>query len=281
MFQRFTKLIVTLGFVPALFISAAPMALADDVSTTGPNSSVTVTSNNSSTVTNNNNLSVTNTSTQTASSGSANVSNNTTGGNATSGNASNSNSTTTSLQITNLSSMPSNDTWSASTTGPNSPIHEYITNNTTVTNNNNVRVTNRNNQTASTGEAEVTDNTTGGNATSGNASNNNCTSTSISINNGPTASSHMPSACGNNEGGGQGGGSGSGSQTNSGGGQGQVLGASFTVASIAGGKGAAFATLPNTGVRDGINVWLLTSVLTIAASILYWSKVIAPRLKNI
>jgi hypothetical protein len=276
MLQRFTKFIIALGFVPALFIATAPGALAD-VTTTGPNSSVTVTDSSSATVTNNNNLSVTNTSTQTSYSGSANVSNNTTGGSATSGDASNSNSTSTSLQITNLSSMPSSDgSQTLSTTGPNSPIYADFSTHTTITNNNNVEVENHSYQRASTGSANVSNNTTGGNATSGNASNSNCTSTSISINNGG-GGGQVNNACGQ-PGGGQGGNNGGGSNNGSGG---QVLGASFTVASIAGGKGAAFATLPNTGLREGVNAWLLTSILTLAASILYWSKVIAPRLKNI
>jgi hypothetical protein len=52
-------------------------------------------------VNNDNNLSVSNTNYQTASSGNATVSENTTGGSATSGNSSNTNSTTVDFNVTN------------------------------------------------------------------------------------------------------------------------------------------------------------------------------------
>jgi cobalamin biosynthesis Mg chelatase CobN len=139
----------------------------------------------------------------------------------------------------------------ASTTGPNSGVTVNSSSSTTINNSNNVTVTNTSSQTATSGNATVSNNTTGGNATSGNASNSNTTSTS------------------------------GGGNPNQGGAGGQVLGASFTVASIAGGRGAAFSTLPNTGLRDGINAWLVATILTLAASVLYWNKVIAPRLKNV
>jgi hypothetical protein len=280
--QRIIKLLTTMAFVPALFIGTAPLALADGASTTGPNSGVTVNSSSSTTINNSNNVTVTNTSSQTATSGNATVSNNTTGGNATSGNASNSNTTSTSVSISNISSLPSGGGSSASTTGPNSPIVLDFHSSTHVTNNNYVSVTNDNYQRASTGNAKVSNNTTGGNATSGNASNSNCVSTSISISNGGAMASPAANACAKQSGG-EGGGSNGGSagNPNQGGAGGQVLGASFTVASIAGGRGAAFSTLPNTGLRDGINAWLVATILTLAASVLYWNKVIAPRLKNV
>ncbi|MBX4197158.1 hypothetical protein KW801_01210 [Candidatus Saccharibacteria bacterium] len=140
-------------------------------------------------------------------------------------------------------------------------------------------VTNTNYQIASTGNAKVSNNTTGGNATSGNASNSNCTSTSISINNSGSTASTTPSACAPS--GGQGGVGGTTGNQNQGGAGGQVLGASISLANIAGGRGAAFATLPNTGLHDGFNAWIVTAILTISASVLYWNKVIAPRLKNL
>jgi hypothetical protein len=92
----------------------------------------------------------------------------------------------------------------------------------------------------------------------------------------------MNNACGENGGGGGGNGGGGGQNGGSSGG-GQVLGANMTVASLSGGGGlgAAFATLPNTGLHEGVNNWLVISILTVAASIGYWSKVIAPRLNKI
>jgi hypothetical protein len=72
---------------------------------------------------------------------------------------------------------------SASTQGPNSGIYVNSSNNTNVRNDNDVSVTNSNHQTASTGDATVSNNTTGGNATSGDATNNNSTWTSVSISN--------------------------------------------------------------------------------------------------
>src|SRR6185312_14951164 len=123
-------------------------------------------------------------------------------------------------------------------------------------------------------------NTSGGNATSGDASASNSTCTSIQITNGGSGSVPSNNACNSGQGGGGGGGSNGGNGGQSGGG-GQVLGAS-TIASLSGGGlGAAFATLPNTGLREGVNNWLVISILTVAISIGYWSKAIATRLKNI
>jgi hypothetical protein len=167
-----------------------------------------------------------------------------------------------------------------STQGPNSGITTNTSSQTTVTNNNSVYVTNSNYQSASSGNATVSNNTTGGNATSGNASNSNSTCTSIQINNGGTAAAN--NACNNSQGGGQGGGGGT---TTSGGGQGsagQVLGASMTIASLAGGQGGVGgAQLPNTGLRDGLNPWVAVTILTLMASTIYWRVVISPRLSSL
>ena len=68
-------------------------------------------------------------------------------------------------------------TGSIGTTGPSSTnnINGTETSVMTVTNSNSAHVSNNNTQGASSGEAEVEDNTTGGNATSGGASNGNST----------------------------------------------------------------------------------------------------------
>jgi len=139
---------------------------------------------------------------------------------------------------------------------------------TSVTNNNNICVTNSNYQTATTGNADVKHNTTGGNATSGNATNNNNTSTSVSINNG-----------GGKGGGGQGEGQGGGSGSSSGGAGGQVLGASFTVASLTGGGTGGAAQLPNTGLREAASPWVAVTIFTLLASAAYWRLAISPKLK--
>jgi len=155
-----------------------------------------------------------------------------------------------------------------------------------VDNDNNVSVKNFNFQVAVSGDAKVKNNTSGGNASTGNASTSNSICTSIQITNGGSGGASNNNACsGGQNGGGQGSGGGNNGgtsgQNGGGAGAGQVLGAS-TIASLSGGGlGAGFATLPNTGLREGVNNWLVISILTIAASIGYWSKVIAPRLKNI
>jgi len=151
-----------------------------------------------------------------------------------------------------------------------------------VDNDNNVSVKNFNFQVAVSGDAKVKNNTSGGNASSGNASTSNSTCTSIQITNGGSGGASNNNPCSGQNGGGEGGGNTGGTTGQNGGGlgAGQVLGAN-TIASLSGGGfGAGFATLPNTGLREGVNNWLVISILTIAASIGYWSKVIAPRLKE-
>jgi hypothetical protein len=70
-----------------------------------------------------------------------------------------------------------------STAGPNSPIKVRASNTTTVTNDNNVWVSNHSSQHASSGDASVSNNTTGGDATSGDASNTNSSTITIDISN--------------------------------------------------------------------------------------------------
>lgn len=290
MLKRLSKLIVAAGFGLTTFFMAAPLAFADNtVSTTGTDSSNTINNQNYSsyTQTNTNSVTITNNSSQTSSSGDATVSGNTTGGSATSGNATNSNSTSTTVNITNISSLPSGGS-SGSNTISNTGADSYNTINAqnhssvSITNTNYVTVTNSNWQSASTGSASVKHNTTGGSATSGNAGNSNCTFTDVSINNGGMAPAAAANPCGAQNGGGQGGNGGNNGGTGNTTGQGgNVLGA-FTVASV-GGHGVVLgaAQLPNTGARDGISPWAIVTTFTLFASVAYWRLVISPRLKSL
>lgn len=272
MIQRIVRALTAVGFAASISVAAAPLAAADaTISTEGPNSGISTSSTNSTTVTNNNNVSVTNSNYQKASSGDATVSNNTTGGSATSGNATNNNETSTSVSISNIAMLPGGDMgdFELSTEGPNSPIHASRYNSSSVTNNNNVYVSNRNYQKASTGDAKVSHNTTGGSATSGNATNNNSTRTSVSINNGGHGGG---SGGGNNQGGNP--------STSTGGSSGgaQVLGTSLSVASIAGGSGGV-GQLPLTGLNEGLSPWVAVTILTLLSSAIYWRFAIVPKLK--
>ena len=145
----------------------------------------------------------------------------------------------------------------------------------TITNNNYVSIRNYTNQFASSGNANVSGNTTGGSATSGNASNSNETNTCVAINN-STSGIGRANCPPSDDGGGSGGSDGNGGPASNGGGGGQVLG--VTTASMVGGKGA-FSALPSTGMRDGINLWVLTSLLALIGGAIYWNKAIAPKLK--
>lgn len=86
------------------------------------------------------------------------------------------------------------DTTTITNTGPGSNNTANFVNNYNVveTNVNNVVASNLNNQTGATGNANVNDNTTGGNATSGSVNNVNSTSTAIAINNAGGSSTVTP-----------------------------------------------------------------------------------------
>ena len=161
------------------------MAGAQSLSTEGPDSPIRVHARNHQTWTNNNRVGLHNDNWQSAYSGDAKVKHNTTGGDATSGMASNDNSFDASIGITNSSGGGSEGGGGAnlSTTGPTSPIDVHARNTTTVTNDNNVWVSNHSSQHASTGDATVSHNTTGGDATSGDASNTSSSTVTIDISN--------------------------------------------------------------------------------------------------
>lgn len=194
--QKIAKM--TVAVASSLSIAAAGLAGvagASSIDTTGPHSwnNVKNSSSYDSDVKNNNTATVANTNDQDARTGRAGVSGNTTGGDATSGNASNSNDFSADLSVDNSScdcAAPvsgSGGEWGGeiSNTGPKSDnvIENKQDVKVRVTNNNNVVVSNTNDQSASSGDASVDCNTTGGNATSGDASNTNSSSVTLSINN--------------------------------------------------------------------------------------------------
>ncbi len=163
------------------------------ISNTGPNSNNAIQTNNNSnttTVTNTNNQGITNNVNGTATSGQATVSGNTTVGNATSGSAA---TNITAFNLTGSNVIGANDmlvfvnvlgTWvgmivnapagataaelggGITTNAPNGS-----NNNTTVNNTTNDQINNNITTSATSGNADVSNNTNGGNATSGNAKN--------------------------------------------------------------------------------------------------------------
>ena len=162
------------------------------ISHTGPYSSNKVLSifKNELELTNNNHVALMNDNAQSASSGSANVSENTTGGGAKTGSASTSNTTKVTLSLNN--SMPamggmggSGGSTTIKDTGPYSENKAlYLTKNSVeVTNNNDICIMNSNAQSATSGDANASDNTTAGSVSTGNASTTNYTSFNLSIQN--------------------------------------------------------------------------------------------------
>ncbi len=147
------------------------------------------------TTTNNNNVGVSNGNSQRAYTGDAKVKHNTTGGDATTGNAENTNEFTLDATIDNgsgacgclpsVNGSESGGDGNIGTTGPDSTNYVDSFNHVTLTttNNNNVSVSNTNTQKASSGDASVYGNTTGGNATSGDATNTNTAGVTLKISN--------------------------------------------------------------------------------------------------
>jgi hypothetical protein len=170
----------------------AGIAGASSITNTGFNSTNEVNQNTRvrQHVDNDNNVRVKNFNGQLTATGDATTSQNTTGGGATTGAASAANTTTTTLAITNTTPAVgglgggTGDN-SISTTGASST--NTINNNTSVRmnvdNDNSVHVSNVSLQGSFSGDATVSQNTTGGSATSGDASATNSTTTSITITN--------------------------------------------------------------------------------------------------
>lgn len=143
---------------------------------------------------NNNTLDLTNETNQDAASGDAKAKHSTTAGDAETGEAMNENSVSADIVVENSSStawsggglVGAHDvTATIENTGPNSDNtvdYDYDLDVDTE-NNNNVNISNQTNQTATSGDAEVSNNTTGGNAVSGSASNTSSSTFSIHISN--------------------------------------------------------------------------------------------------
>lgn len=134
-------------------------------------------------------------------------------------------------------------------TGPDSTnkIKIEYSSNLNVNNTNTVTVTNNNKQSATSGNAYVANNTTGGNATSGNASNANSTSTTVTIGNEVPGGGGSGSGGGQGSGGGAGSGSGQGGAGGSGGGSTSAATGGLGGGLAYGGVGGGVSTLPEVG----------------------------------
>jgi hypothetical protein len=210
MYRKITR-VGTIGLAAlglGLGVAAASSATID---TTGPNSDnhITATTSNHADIDNHNTVGICAGSepviiglfspvqlnrcgnTQEATTGDANVRDNTTGGDATSGDATNDNNTANTVSISNGSVSSDffggNGDWDASitNTGPDSDntVRFETRNSLDVDNDNDVQVNNSSEQCATSGDATVRHNTTGGDATSGDAANTNDTSTEVTVSN--------------------------------------------------------------------------------------------------
>lgn len=166
----------------------------NNIDHTGPSSTNSVTKHvtHDAHITNDNYVTLTNSNTQTGYSGAATTANNTEGGDATSGDVKNDNYTSADVTVDNSwastmsdpqSSNQGGNGGSISYTGPNSSntIDTEISKTLEVQNSNNITITNTNSQTGTSGDATVTNNTTGGSATSGNVSNTNTSKFTINV----------------------------------------------------------------------------------------------------
>lgn len=147
-------------------------------------------------VNNHNNVHVSNTNHQTASTGDAEATHNTTAGDAMSGNAGNDNSLHGSVSVSNSGAgsaaaaamnMPQSSSFTGSNTntGPDSTniVKSSTSTNVEVNNHNDISVSNSNTQSAYSGDATVSHNTTGGSAVTGDATNSNSTTLDLSVSN--------------------------------------------------------------------------------------------------
>jgi len=190
---RVTALAVLGLSLGATVASAAPGTGVID--TTGPDShnEIVFDGGNDVDVDNDNDVSVDNDTDQDAYTGDAKVFDNTTGGDAASGSAMNDNMFRANLSIDNSGSSAAaldfggngGNEGTIETTGPDSWNEITFDNGSEVNvdNNNDVNVDNNTDQHASSGDAKVFNNTSGGDATSGDASNVNTTEVTVSIKN--------------------------------------------------------------------------------------------------
>jgi hypothetical protein len=187
--------VLSLGLVVGL--SGFAGAATGTIDTTGPRSDNTIRSDTSQRVEveNENDLDVDNDNDQTAETGEAEVTENTEGGDAETGNASNANELDATLSVDNSASVGALADWGGNgsgnneatieNTGPRSDNHVRFESRSTVDidNDNDLSVENNNDQTATSGDAEVSDNTDGGSATTGNATNTNSTTIRFNVTN--------------------------------------------------------------------------------------------------
>jgi hypothetical protein len=186
--------VLSLGLVVGL--SGFAGAVSGTIDDTGPRSDNRVNVERRSTVDidNNNDLDVDNDNDQRAWTGDAEVSDNRDGGSAETGSATNENEFDASVSVDNSSALSGLGNWGGNggsteavieNTGPRSDNSVRIEERSTVNveNNNDLHVTNNNNQTARSGDAEVTDNREGGDATTGDASNSNSTTIRFDVTN--------------------------------------------------------------------------------------------------
>jgi hypothetical protein len=188
--------LASLGMVVGLAGFAGAQSGMGSIDTTGPNSHNVVSQYTSRRVhvNNDNDVSAWNNNHQAAMTGDAGAYHNTTAGGTTTGSASNANALNASATIDNSASstaaatMPASsgdNSGSISTTGVDSynRVSSVDTTHVTVNNDNDLHVANNNSQWASSGDATVAGNTTGGSATTGDASNANTTTISFKVSN--------------------------------------------------------------------------------------------------
>lgn len=189
--------VLSLGLVVGL--SGFAGATTGTIDTTGPDSRNTINSDTSYRVEvdNDNKIKVHNENTQKAWTGDAKVYDNTTGGDATTGDAWNDNAFEAEVVVDNSASTAGalrgaggagaghHHEATIENTGPDSVNRVELDSRTNIDvhNNNELYVSNDNYQTASSGDATVTHNTTGGDATTGDATNTNSTSVRFEVTN--------------------------------------------------------------------------------------------------
>lgn len=194
--KKLARAAATAAFVLGLGGPGIVAASTGSIDTTGPDSNNSVDINNDANyeATNNNTVSASVGTSQTAHSGEVDVHRNTTSdGDAMSGEAMNENNVSASVSVDNggnggwdLGDLGSGDhEGMIENTGPDSDNEITFDNNldVTVTNNNNINVSNSVNQTATSGDVNVSRNTTAGGASSGDVSNTSTTEFMFEISN--------------------------------------------------------------------------------------------------
>jgi hypothetical protein len=187
--------VLSLGLVVGL--SGFAGATTGTIDTTGPDSTNTIRSDSSyrADVDNDNHLSVRNDNNQDAWTGDARAVDNTTAGDATSGDAMNDNAFEAAVSVDNSASGVAalegagvgggDNEATIGTTGPDS-VNRVTFDSTTrvdIDNDNDLYISNDNDQNASSGDATVRHNTTGGSATTGDATNTNTTTVRFDVTN--------------------------------------------------------------------------------------------------